>query len=643
MTGADKAKYAIVFVLMALQVFYVLVITQPSHFSVDEGVYHMMARAMAQDGSLAVWNGYGETPSDELVYALLREDLRDGAAPRLVPQYPAIYAFIAAPFYMIGGYKGLFWINLLAFFGTVWATAAIARRLYGDRSVALNAVLFLILGTFTWEYAQGAWPHSLSMFMVAAAVLAGLVALDRESPGQATVWAAVAGLVVGIGAGIRYDAILVAPALALPFLFGSPPRVRPLIGLAAGLVPGLLLLAITNEAKFGIFSPFTYGTDSSGADSVHGYISMVAAVGTAVALAWFATREPVCRHYAGRPLWIAAAGIVAVALIMLVPQTRALSWRLMQGALELLVDLRFRPDIDEWGVSRTPTGGLVYGQWLKKALLQNCPWLVLLGIPAAGWLRRRDGRTAILFLVIGAFITLYSYHRWHGGLSLNMRYFLPILPLAVILAADAWKTLSSGIPDGWRKTAVTLGLLTALPWSFLLLKDPELTVEPVLLITPLAIAAALAAALILRTISAGRLRLAIGGAGLTLAAVGLAWAFSTAFAYDLLRSSASRAVNYRIGADVQTIVEPDAIVFSRYANRVSVLIDDGIRLAFPRNDDFDDFRRLVDIHLAQGRPVYLAFNEEYRERLEADKLLEGLEVEELHEQGDVWLARIHRR
>ena len=641
MSGADKAKYAIVSVLMALQVVYALAITQPSHFSVDEGVYHMMARAMAQDGSLAVWNGYGETPSDELVYALLREDLRDGAAPRLVPQYPAVYAFLAAPFYMVGAYKGLFWINILAFFGTVWATAAIAVRLHGDRSVALNAVLFLILGTFTWEYAQGAWPHSLSMFMVAAAVLAGLVALDRKSPGQATVWAAVAGLVVGIGAGIRYDAILVAPALALPFLFGSPPRFRPLIGLAAGLVPGLLLLAITNEAKFGIFSPFTYGMDSQGGpDSIRGYIPMVVAGGAAVVMAWLATREPVRRLYAGRPLWIAAAGIAVVALILLVPQTRALSWRLMQGALELVVDLRFRPGIEEWGVSRTPTGGLVYGQWLKKALLQSCPWLVLLVIPAAGWLRRRDGRTAVLFLVIGAFITFYSYHRWHGGMSLNMRYFLPILPLAAILAADAWKTLSSGIPDGWRKTAVTFGLLTALLWSFLLLKDPELTVEPVLLSTPLAIAAALAAALILRAVSTARLRAAIGGVGLTLAAVGLAWAFSTAFAYDLLRTSASRAVNYNIGAEIRTIVEPDAIVFSRYANRVSVLIDDGIRLAFPRNDDFADFRRLVDIHLAQGRPVYLAFNEEYRDWLEADKLLEGLEVEELYEQGDVWLARI---
>ncbi len=641
MSGADKAKYAIVSVLMALQVVYALAITQPSHFSVDEGVYHMMARAMAQDGSLAVWNGYGETPSDELVYALLREDLRDGAAPRLVPQYPAIYAFLAAPFYMVDGYKGLFWINILAFFGTVWATAAIARRLYADRSVALNAALFLILGTFTWEYAQGAWPHSLSMFMVAAAVLAGLVALDRKSPGQATVWAAVAGLVVGIGAGIRYDAILVAPALALPFLFGSPPRFRPLIGLAAGLVPGLLLLAITNEAKFGIFSPFTYGMDSQGGpDSIRGYIPMVVAGGAAVVMAWLATREPVRRLYAGRPLWIAAAGIAVVALILLVPQTRALSWRLMQGALELVVDLRFRPGIEEWGVSRTPTGGLVYGQWLKKALLQSCPWLVLLVIPAAGWLRRRDGRTAVLFLVIGAFITFYSYHRWHGGMSLNMRYFLPILPLAAILAADAWKTLSSGIPDGWRKTAVTFGLLTALLWSFLLLKDPELTVEPVLLSTPLAIAAALAAALILRAVSTARLRTAIGGAGLTLAAVGLAWAFSAAFAYDLLRTSASRAVNYKIGAEVRTIVEPDAIVFSRYANRVSVLIDDGVRLAFPRNDDFADFRRLMDIHLSQGRPVYLAFNGEYRAWLEADKLLEGLEVEELYEQGDVWLARI---
>jgi hypothetical protein len=161
MTGPDKIKVVIIALLLALQVVYAQFITKPAHFTVDEGVYHMMARSMAQTGSFEVWNGYAETPSEELIYALLRVDRRDAAAPRLVPQYPSVYALLATPFYLIGGFAGLFWINLLAFFGTIWASGAVARRLYGDRTLALNAVLFLILGTFTWEYVQAVWPPSL--------------------------------------------------------------------------------------------------------------------------------------------------------------------------------------------------------------------------------------------------------------------------------------------------------------------------------------------------------------------------------------------------------------------------------------------------------------------------------------------------
>lgn len=643
MTVADRVKLGVIALLMVLQVFYLLNLTQPAHFTVDEGVYHMMARSMARDGSLEVWNGYAETPSEELVYSLLRKDLRDPSAPRLIPQYPSVYAFIAAPFYMTGGIKGLFWINLLAFFGTIWATAAIARRLYGDRSVALNAVLFLILATFSWEYAQGIWPHTLSMLLVSAAVLVGLVALDRDSPGQAAGWTVLAGLIIGLAAGIRYDAILVAPAIALPFLLASPARVRPLAGLAAGLVPGLLLLAMTNEAKFGVFSPFTYGTDSQGgATSVGGYIPLVVAGVAVIVLAWLTTRAPVRKYLRGRTLWIAAAGIAAAAAIALIPQTRALAWRLIAGAWELVVDLRARPDIVEWGVSRTPTGGLAYGDSLKKALLQSCPWLVLLAIPIAGWLRRRDSGTALLLLVIGAFITLYGYQRWHGGLGFNMRYFLPFLPLGAILAAHGWSELAKDIPAGWRRIAVTLGLLTVLIWIPLVASDPTLAVEPALLNTPLVIAAALAGLLLPRLLPAGRMGPAISAAGLGLSAAALAWAFSASFAYDLIRSSASRAFNYEVGTEIRQLVEPDSIVFSRYSNPVSLLIDDDIRLAFPRNDEFADFRRLLDVAITQGRPVYLVFNEEYRDRVETENLLEGLVTEELYDKGDLRLVRVRR-
>jgi hypothetical protein len=410
-----------------------------------------------------------------------------------------------------------------------------------------------------------------------------------------------------------------------------------------GLGPGLLLLALTNEAKFGIFSPFSYGDDAKGgAQSLLGYTALAGGAGGAVLLAWVATRARVRKHFKGRPLLLAGVALAGIAIVLALPQVRGLCLRLIEGTWEIVVDLRYRPDIEEWGVSRTPTGGLAYGEWLKKALLQNCPWLVLLGIPAAVWLRRPVSRHAVPLLVIGAYVALYGYQRWHGGLGLNMRYFLSFLPLATILAAAAWRDLCADIPAGLRRAIVGLGLACFLLWVPLISSDTTLAIEPILLNTPLALAAVLTATLIIRALPPAATRNVAGLASLGVAAAGLAWAFSVSFAYDLPRSSGTRAFNYEVGTEIRPMIEPDSILFTRYANRVSLLIDNDIPLAFPRNDDFADFRRLADIYLRQDRPVYLAFNEEFWEQVETGNFLVGLETDELYENGDVRLVRLRR-
>ena len=70
---------------------------------------------------------------------------------------------------------------------------------------------------------------------------------------------------------------------------------------------------------------------------------------------------------------------------------------------------------------------------------------------------------------------------------------------------------------------------------------------------------------------------------------------------------------------------------------------DQIRLAFPRNDDFADFRRLLDLYLDTGTAVYIAFDDEYREVAAGRRLLEGLEMEPLYDDHDTYVARVVRR
>ena len=138
--------------------------------------------------------------------------------------------------------------------------------------------------------------------------------------------------------------------------------------------------------------------------------------------------------------------------LICIPQVYTMLERLVAGAAQLLIDLRYRSlDISEPGMRRTPTGGIIYIGGLKKSLLQSCPYIAALVIPLAQALRRgRDAKAITLLLLLPAcFIGVYSYFAWHGGLCLNLRYLVPTLPFAAILTAYAWKELTHTLNRSW--------------------------------------------------------------------------------------------------------------------------------------------------------------------------------------------------
>ena len=645
---AHKGRWAALLLLLAAHLGYAVLLAPRGHYTVDEGAYHMMVKALVEEGRLTVWNGYTETPSAELVYSMLRIEGHGTADPQLTPQYPTTYGLIEAPFYWIAGFEGLFYPNLLAFFMTVWLTMKIARRLFDDQGLALNAALILTVGTFTWEYVHGIWPHSVSMAFSAGAMLAGSTAVQQEDSRRAALYAAVAGLLVGIGAGVRYDMILLLPALVLPFLFASPGRFAPALSLAAGLIPGLLILSLTNDAKFGTLSPFSYGaSNAGGAQRISTYLPILFAGLAGVGAAWATTRPRARAAIAARPMWFAIGAVAVVAAVLAVPQARNLVLRLADGSAQLVVDMRIRGlDVVEWGVDRTPGGGVAYGDSLKKALLQNCPWLVILLLPLAQWLRRPWGESAVpaLFLAISAFIGFYGLSAWHGGFSLNMRYFVAILPFAAILGARGWSSLAEGSPRRWRRAATVAGYGSIVLWFVMLIQYLGLEIEPFLLNPPLILAGILLIALLAGAAPPATIRKLAAGTGLTITAMAFAWAASVTLLYDLPRAHFTRVKSQEIAMAIAPMLEPDSIVFSRYANPVSRLIEaDRIKLAFPRNDNFADFRRLLDLHLDAGRAVYLVFNDEYWETVEDRNLLAGLQLETLQEFDDTLVARVARR
>ena len=588
-----------------------LFVTNPGYLSVDEGTYHMMAKNLADGSGFEIWNGYREFPSRELISGALVI-----AKGRLVAKPPDLFTVAALPFYMLFKYRGLFFLNAVAFLGILAITYHVARRSFGDSRLATNACLILALSTYLWDYSQAAWPHATSTLFIMAAFYAMMRAFYSENHSRGSIrWALAAGLLGGLALGVRLDAAFALPALLIPMLFTRPPRWSAAFATGLGLLPGLITLSLLNHDKFGTFSPFSYGrTGMSPTSGLLPYLTPAIIGFLFVLTVWVFSRSSAI----GKRILLTVIIIGSAAGLINLPEVYGLLERLATGAAQLVIDLRFRSlHLGEPGLGRTATGGLVYIHGLKKSLLQSCPYLVALVIPLAQVLRRgRDAKAIKLLLVLPAcFIGVYSYFAWHGGQCLNLRYFVPVLPFAAMLAAYAWRELAYKLNRSWLLTGF-LALIAAVSVHIAGLDrvNPEAGINEFFILSlPLYLAGGLAVLSVIVLLD-GRWRFKfrwIKGPRTCAAIVCLAamvWAGSVVFFYDYPLERAEREDNYDVAARVGRVISDDSIIFVSFPDPYFGLIEKpAIRIAVPKRDRYRDFGRLADWHLSHGRPVYASF------------------------------------
>ncbi len=605
-------------------------------FIIDEGTYHLMARSFAESGNLAVWNGYEEFPSAELVLHFTR--VYEG---RLVPQYPYLSAVLNYPFYRLAGFEGLIILNAIAFAGTVGLCFRIALTLFRDTALALNACLILVFATFSWEYSQAAWPHAVSMLFVTASAYFAVAALMSPRPRASLALALAGGAVAGFGAGIRLDVIFVLPALAVPFIFVRP--WRPWCALAAclGTVPGLAVLAATNYAKFGVFSAFAYAPNvSGGAVDPRSYLTIVLFGLAFLAAAWVISRHRSSVN-ARRGRWLLLAGLVALTgIILLVPTLQSLVSRMANGLFQLLVDLRVRDlDYAHGGLTRSPGGGLIYIGGLKKALLQSCPYLVMLAVPMAMLLRgAKDGLSlGALLLTPAAFVAAYAYFAWDGGQSLNLRYFTPILPFTSVLAAFAWREITRDLPASRRRLAIVVGGAAGALYGAFIIIGPialwgPMTIERqeiVFLTLPLVIAVLALAFVLAQMIKPGEAARSAASASL---AVALVWSGMVAFTHDYPQAYGVRKARGAFSQTLARVIQADSVVLTINPHLFYGLPDHlRVRIAQPWQDDFQGLRPLVEFYLDRGQAVYAWMTEAMEQTVRERRLFDAFAVVPLHE------------
>jgi hypothetical protein len=626
-----------------------LFFTSPGYLSVDEGAYHMMAKNIVNGSGFEIWNGYREFPSKELIAGALVV-----AKDRLVAVPPELFSLVAAPFYFIFGYQGLFVLNAVAFLGVLLLTHKVALKLFGDSRLALNACLILGLTTYLWDYSQAAWPHATSTFFIIAAFYAmGLAFYSEKHSGSMIRWSFLAGLLGGLAPGIRLDAAFAIPALLIPPIFARPPRWKSVFATGLGLLPGIIALSLINHRKFGTFSPFSYGREGFRVTgSVLPYLPLIATGILILLIGWIVSRKSVRDYLRRKEILIMAVTAGCAVAIFSIPQARAFMERLADGAAQLLIDFRFRAlEIVERGLGRTSTGGFVYIGGFKKSLLQSCPYIVVLLIPLVRIFQKaRDAKAISLLLIVPAcFLGVYSYFAWHGGLCLNLRYLVPTLPFAAILAAYAWRELKFTPSRSWwligffvfmaAVIILTLGLDPA--------SDDGGNHEFFILSLPLLIAGILAFLAVMVLLGEYRRFAPKQIAGLrkiaaTVFMTAMVWAGSVVFFYDYPLERARRVQNHDVAARVGQVISDDSIIFVLGPDAYFGLIErPRVRIAMPTQDKFRDFHKLVDWHLDQGRPVYASLTDQLWQVMRDQGFLEGWVVQDIL--GDGFLMQIKKK
>ena len=626
--------------LVAVQLLLALLWVRPGPLSIDEVLYQWMARSAADGHLLTVANGYEELPSPELATI----DYMRTVGGRLTIQYPVLFPLLAAPLYAWLGPLGLFLLNAVAFAGVLVLTWHIGARLLGG-SAALIGTTILAGGTFAWDYAMAAWPHMLALLLELAAFDLTLTALraERDTRRAAPARAALlAGALLGIAVGVRRDAVFFLPVAGLALLFANPPRMRSLAALALGALPPLATLGWLNGLRWGTWSPLSYGQVEQGYRLL-GLVGALGLVGLAV-LAAPPVQRRVVRAVAERPkAALLALAAIAFALFM-IPATGERMLRIVDGVESLLFDLR--GSATEVAGGRAFYFAVLYAGGLKKSLLQSLPWLPLLIV--TGWLAWREPARrracALLFLPVALYIGIQVFFNRHGGMSLNLRYYLPALPFLSLLAASGFDTVwrasaGKGDPGGGRGRMIASATPVAAALLGWLVLRPTTFVQPraaafAVLDAPILIAALTTAAAVVwlaaptNRLPDGRRPRATALAVLATGSAAFVWSACLAFDYDARWSRHVRADNLRRSIEVAARITPHSLLFGQWPDwhgTVPEFVDD-VLVAYPSVDQYRDFQRLAVHHLGAGRRVYAALDPPTWRALEQGGHLAGLEL-----------------
>jgi hypothetical protein len=429
-------------VLTCLALFYTVfglwVLAPDAVYSGDIGVKYVQARALAANNLASLDIPYPGAFLDRAeAFLPMRPPFIMSTAGTTQAIFSPFSAVLQAMAVGLAGMRGLILMSIAGAIVTLWAAFRIAPARLGA------AVLIALgIGSPLWFYAVSGWEHAPAVALGTAAF-----ALAVRSRGSAS--AAAAGLLIGAGAVLRDEVLLLLPGILVVLWWRS--RSLRSIGAAAGAVMAPLLLAAAVEVLW-----FHRPAAAHLRHAVH-LVQRAAHLTDAAnpdvpVLTPFTLRD---RYDTVVLYWLLGYGnnriiglfVLGFGAALLVKQRLGSS----AAVLVWLAGVVAFAGIDLHEVVTAP-------KWLA-GLHRVSPYLVFAIIPApasaadAGRLRPAILITAVAFLIV-AFAGIDTT----GGKSLGPRLLLPLLPLLVVSAVIGIGAhlSASGVVDRWIGAAGVL-------------------------------------------------------------------------------------------------------------------------------------------------------------------------------------------
>ena len=269
---------------------------------------------------------------------------------------------------------------------------------------------------------------------------------------------------------------------------------------------------------------------------------------------------------------------------------------------------------------------MMYVGALKKAFVQSIPWLPLAAVAPffSGVTEDRRRRLVALGVPVVVNVGVFGALAWHGGLCLNLRYLLPALPFAAILAAYGGYRLARRAPGLVRQLRQldAIVLIAVAAWFVLAVVavyPSSVSVHEIFLLdAPLVLAALLTAALVVARRQSGKPpHRDAATVALVLALVAVVWAGMTELTYDAVATIGARRSNHAAAAMVLAHAPRGSFVFAAFPDLVSDTIENENVVAEPSRDDYKSVVAVVAAAARHGHPSYAVLNDAAYDQLRA--------------------------